>query len=193
MSEKSSIQVFHTIPSFRIWRENNRRLGKTVGFVATMGALHHGHLSLGRVEFMLWSSILNNDVTKVRRSLQENDCTVVSVFVNPAQFAPHEDLESYPRTLETDLEQLADLSETSDLNTHPTPGTRSVDAVFAPSVSEMYPNGINQNIDQQEGTFVEVKGYSHQMEGGSRPHFFRGVATVVTKLFNVIEVPVSIN
>lgn len=80
-----------------------------------------------------------------------------------------------------DLEKLSQLSiRKSD--------SRRADVVFAPSVSEMYPNGIERDVKAQKGTFVEVKGYSHQMEGSSRPHFFRGVATVVTKLFNVIEV-----
>lgn len=127
----------------------------------------------------------------MKRSLQENDCTVVSIFVNPAQFAPQEDLQSYPRTLETDLEALSTLSETANPTCGSVRGVRRVDTLFAPSVVEMYPNGISQNIEQQKGTFVEVKGYSHQMEGGSRPHFFRGVTTVVTKLFNAIEVPLS--
>jgi pantoate--beta-alanine ligase len=108
---------------------------------------------------------------------------VVSIFVNPAQFAPHEDLESYPRTLPVDL---AKLSETAISVGNLV--TKTPSAVFAPSVTEMYPNGIERSVDQQKGTFVEVKGYSHQMEGSARPHFFRGVATVVTKLFNVIEV-----
>jgi pantoate--beta-alanine ligase len=65
---------------------------------------------------------------------------------------------------------------------------RTPSAVFLPSVSEMYPSGIVQNVAEQKGTFVEVKGYGHQMEGMSRPTFFRGVATIVTKLFNAIEV-----
>ena len=121
----------------------------------------------------------------MRRSLAENDLTVVSIFVNPAQFAPHEDLTTYPRTLSRDLELLAaekvhSKSTSSDV--------RTPSAVFLPSVSEMYPSGIVQNVAEQKGTFVEVKGYGHQMEGVSRPTFFRGVATVVTKLFNAIQV-----
>ena len=120
----------------------------------------------------------------VRRSLAENDLTVCSIFVNPAQFAPHEDLATYPRTLPGDLELLHALSV-------PTPtGPRTPAAVFVPTVQEMYPAGIVQDVQEQKGTFVEVKGYGHQMEGRTRPTFFRGVATVVTKLFNVIEVRV---
>lgn len=125
----------------------------------------------------------------MRRSLAENDLTVVSIFVNPSQFAPHEDLASYPRTLPRDLELLsAEKVTVSDslLSAHPI--SRIPSAVYVPSVSEIYPSGIVQNVAEQKGTFVEVKGYSHQMEGQCRPTFFRGVATVVTKLFNIIQV-----
>ncbi|KAG6811640.1 hypothetical protein H0H92_006455 [Tricholoma furcatifolium] len=132
-----------------------------------MGALHEGHISL------------------VRRSLAENDFTVVSIFVNPAQFAPHEDLATYPRTLSHDLESLC--RESLTISQNGVQGIRTPTALFLPSASEMYPSGISQEIAAQKGTFVEVKGYGHQMEGTSRPTFFRGVATVVTKLFNAIE------
>ncbi|PIL24727.1 hypothetical protein GSI_12613 [Ganoderma sinense ZZ0214-1] len=159
----STIPLFPTVASYREWRRKAYDEKKSVGFVPTMGALHEGHLSL------------------VRRSLAENDLTVMSIFVNPAQFAPHEDLATYPRTLPRDLELLAALS----VNTPA--GPRSAAAVFVPSVQEMYPSGITQSIAEQKGTFVEVKGYSHQMEGKTRPTFFRGVATVVLKLFNIIE------
>lgn len=124
---------------------------------------------------------MTDPIPTVRRSLSENDLTVLSIFVNPAQFAPHEDLATYPRTLPRDLELLSEVSVSG----------RSAAAVFVPTVSEMYPSGIVQSVDEQKGTFVEVKGYGHQMEGRTRPTFFRGVATVVTKLFNVIEVRVS--
>jgi len=155
----SSIPIFTTVASYREWRRKAFVEKKFVGFVPTMGALHEGHLSL------------------VRRSLAENDLTVMSIFVNPAQFAPHEDLASYPRTLERDLKLLAEQKVAS----------KQPSAVFLPNVHEMYPSGINQDVNQQRGTFVEVKGYGEQMEGKSRPTFFRGVATVVTKLFNAIE------
>jgi pantoate--beta-alanine ligase len=114
----------------------------------------------------------------VKRSLAENDLTVLSIFVNPAQFAPHEDLATYPRTVPNDLKLLAEQSV----------GSRTPSAVFLPTVHEMYPSGIVQSVDAQKGTFVEVKGYGDLMEGKSRPAFFRGVATVVTKLFNAVEV-----
>ena len=117
---------------------------------------------------------------QVRRSLQTNDVTVVSIFVNPAQFAPHEDLATYPRTLPTDLQLLESTAKDTNV-TQPL-------AVFAPTVTEMYPSGIVQNVAEQKGAFLEVKGFSHQMEGQTRPTFFRGVATVVTKLFNIVQV-----
>lgn len=128
----------------------------------------------------------------VRRSLTENDLTVVSIFVNPAQFAPHEDLSTYPRTLSQDVAALLPLSFSVDLapnnDVDASSTTRKVSAIFLPDSKEMYPSGVTQDVSAQKGTFVEVKGYSHQMEGRSRPTFFRGVTTVVTKLFNVIQV-----
>ncbi|SAM61844.1 probable pantoate--beta-alanine ligase [Ustilago bromivora] len=160
----SPIPVFTTVQDYRAWRHQATKHGKSVGFVATMGALHQGHLKL------------------VEASLEENDYTVISIFVNPAQFAPTEDLASYPRTLDSDIQKLATVTNTISLGTQ-----RKVDIVFAPSVREMYPNGLTQVVSDQIGAFVEVKGLSHQMEGGSRPTFFRGVATVVTKLFHIIQ------
>ncbi|WFD35558.1 pantoate--beta-alanine ligase (AMP-forming) [Malassezia cuniculi] len=143
---------------YRAWRAALFRSGQSVGFVPTMGALHEGHLSL------------------VDAAQRENDCTVVSIFVNPAQFAPTEDLDSYPRTLESDL---------AALEKRTIAGAGEL-VVFVPQVRDMYPNGITQDVAKQVGAFVEVKGLSHQMEGVTRPNFFRGVATVVTKLFNVV-------
>ena len=110
----------------------------------------------------------------MKRSLDENDLTVVSVFVNPTQFAPHEDLASYPRTLPADLAALSSIQ-----------GPRSPSLVFAPTVSEMYPSSFGTGSDT--GTFVDVGPLGQLMEGASRPAFFRGVATVVTKLFNIIQ------
>jgi len=117
--------------------------GKTIGLVPTMGALHAGHLSL------------------VKASTAECDCTVVSIFVNPTQFAPHEDLEKYPRTLKRDLELLADYN---------------VDFVFSPSADEMYPAGCS--------TFVDPPEVARSLEGAFRPDHFRGVCTIVLKLLN---------
>ncbi|KAF9914009.1 pantothenate synthase, partial [Lobosporangium transversale] len=149
------IPVFDSIAAFRAWRKGLARQEKTVGFVPTMGALHEGHLSL------------------VETASKECDAVVVSIFVNPAQFAPHEDLDRYPRTFDTDYASLV--------------STKSCAAILLPKVSEMYPAGITLDRSQQRGAFVEVQGLSHQMEGIPRPHFFRGVATVVAKLFNIVQ------
>lgn len=153
---ESTIPLLADLASCRKWRQQVRDSRQSVGFVATMGALHAGHLSL------------------VRHSKQANDKTVVSIFVNPAQFAPYEDLSTYPRTIKQDLRTLEEIG--------------GVDAVFLPGVKDIYPSGIVQDVEQQRGTFVEVKGYGSEMEGRSRPTFFRGVATVVMKLFNAVEV-----
>jgi pantoate--beta-alanine ligase len=119
-----------------------------------MGALHNGHISLAKI------------------AKSQCDIVVASIFVNPAQFGPTEDLDKYPRTLDQDVELLTQAK---------------TDVVFAPSVNEMYPAGITLQVKDQIGTFVTVQGKSHQMEGSIRPHFFRGVATVVTKLFNISQ------
>ncbi len=118
----------------------------SVGLVATMGFLHGGHLSL------------------VENALAENKNVVVSVFVNPTQFAPDEDYEDYPRNLEGDKEILAKMG---------------VDFIFAPQADKMY----SYNFDSH----VEVRELSKYLCGQSRPHFFGGVATVVSKLFNIIK------
>ena len=122
-----------------------RREGETVGFVPTMGALHEGHLSL------------------VEASRAVCDRTVVSIFVNPTQFAPGEDLDRYPRVLEQDLRLLEKLG---------------CWLVFAPTVEEMYP-------DDGE-TLVDVGAVAKPLEGASRPGHFSGVATVVLKLFQIV-------
>jgi len=111
-----------------------------------MGALHEGHLSL------------------VGRSIAENDVTVVSIFVNPTQFGPAEDLSKYPRQLEDDLRKCDELG---------------VDIVFAPEPGEMYPADFS--------TYVEETSLSKGLCGASRPRHFRGVTTVVTKLFNIVK------
>lgn len=154
----STINVVRTVKEMRATRRQFVIENKTVGLVPTMGSLHEGHLDL------------------VRRSLHDNDITVVSVFVNPSQFAPHEDLDAYPRNLDGDIAKLQAQINDSDKKM----------IVFNPTVSEMYPSGITLQVDNQVGAFVEVKGLSHQLEGSVRPHFFRGVATVVTKLLNVV-------
>lgn len=110
------------------------------------------------------------------QSLKANHHTIVSIFVNPSQFAPHEDLDAYPRTLDSDLSILESIAENDN----------KVEVVFVPKVSEMYPSGISLEVEKQTGAFVTVKGCSEQLEGASRPAFFRGVATVVTKLLNIV-------
>jgi pantoate--beta-alanine ligase len=122
------------------------RLRDRIAFVPTMGALHEGHRSL------------------VRAANAAADVTVMSIFVNPLQFGPHEDLARYPRDLEADLE----LAETD-----------AVDIVFCPSVEEMYPAGTS--------TTVSVGSLGDVLEGKVRPGHFTGVATVVAKLFNIVE------
>ncbi len=117
----------------------------TIGFVPTMGALHDGHLSL------------------IRRARGECDLVAASVFVNPTQFAPGEDYESYPRSLEEDCRKLE---------------AAGTDLVFAPNVEEMYPSGAT--------SFVEVGEIGGRLDGASRPGHFRGVATVVAKLFHIV-------
>ncbi|GAA5826100.1 hypothetical protein JCM3770_003828 [Rhodotorula araucariae] len=147
--------ILTSVPALRAWRARIARSGETVGFVPTMGALHAGHLSL------------------VKASLAANDHTIVSIFVNPAQFAPTEDLATYPRTLDADVAALSSLV--------------GVSALFLPPVEALYPSGITTDVAAQRGAFVEVKGLQEVMEGASRPGFFRGVATVVLKLFNLVQ------
>jgi len=120
--------------------------GRKIGFVPTMGALHEGHLSL------------------VRRSKQENDITVVSIFVNPIQFGPNEDFNRYPRDFDGDFNKLQN---------------EGVDILFYPDIASIYPEGYS--------TYVEVKGLSDKLCGAFRPGHFKGVATIVTKLFNIVK------
>ncbi|KAI8592390.1 hypothetical protein BDZ88DRAFT_392256 [Geranomyces variabilis] len=146
--------IVRTIAEYRTLRREWARADLSVGFVPTMGALHAGHVSLAQL------------------ARSQCDKVVASIFVNPAQFAPTEDLAKYPRTEEQDVAML---------------GAAGCDVVFIPNVEEMYPAGIVLDVKDQRGTFVEVTGMSHQMEGSIRPHFFRGVATVVSKLFNIAQ------
>lgn len=158
------MKVFRTVAEVREWRNGF----KTVGYLPTMGALHKGHLSM------------------VRKSILNNDATIVSIFVNPSQFSPTEDLDQYPRNLEGDVAKILECAK----ETNPEISEDSL-AVFAPTVAEMYPSGIDLDISKQKGTFVDVLGCSNFLEGAIRPHFFRGVATVVTKLLNAVQANVA--
>jgi pantoate--beta-alanine ligase len=137
-----TLDVVTTVSALRALVAKWRHEGSGVGLVPTMGALHEGHLSL---------------VALARRRHQR---VIVSVFVNPAQFAPHEDFDRYPRDLDRDLARLA--------------GQDLTDLVFAPAISELYPEGF--------ATRLEMAGPALGLEADFRPHFFSGVATIVAKL-----------
>ncbi len=139
------METITTIPELRVRLDAQRRAGRKLGFVPTMGYLHAGHMSL------------------VETAATENSVTVVSIFVNPLQFAEGEDLGSYPRDLAADSAQCEALG---------------VDFLFVPSVEEMYPSPVE--------TVVKVPSVAAPLEGVARPHHFAGVATVVAKLFSIV-------
>ena len=140
------MEIIRTISWMKETVRQARAENHFVGLVPTMGALHEGHLSL------------------IRRA--RGDCSRVyaSIFLNPTQFGPNEDLSKYPRTFERDVEQLTDTG---------------VDILFAPDAKEIYPAGFR--------SYVNVEGLSERLEGKSRPGHFRGVATVVLKLFEIVQ------
>jgi pantoate--beta-alanine ligase len=140
------MKICNSIEDMRAAGRAARRGSRRLGFVPTMGALHEGHLSL------------------VRAAKASCDPVAASIFVNPTQFGPTEDLANYPRTFDRDLELLE---------------KEGVELLFAPSVDEMYPAGAV--------TWVTVEGLSGKLDGRSRPGHFRGVTTVVAKLFHIIE------
>ncbi len=140
------MKVCHTIDEMRAARQAARREGRTLALVPTMGALHEGHLSL------------------VRMAKAQCDLVVVSIFINPLQFGPGEDLARYPRSFDRDRELLE---------------REGADLIFAPTAEEMYPAGAV--------TYVTVEGLSDKLCGRSRPGHFRGVTTVVSKLFHIVE------
>lgn len=155
--QRATVPVLTSVSALRHMRHQWRMKNERVGFVPTMGALHQGHLDL------------------VRQAKRTCDRVVVSIFVNPTQFAPHEDLERYPRTLERDLALLA-----AEID-------GGVDCVFAPTVVEMYGNVLpGGRTDANTMVVLEnIEGRCH--ESLSRPGFFKGVATVVSKLFNMLQ------
>ena len=140
------MRICQTIAEMRAACRTARHGNKRLGFVPTMGALHEGHLSL------------------VRAARGSCDVVAVSIFVNPTQFGPNEDLAKYPRSFDRDCGLLQE---------------ENADLLFTPSVEEMYPPG--------GGTWVTVEGLSDKLDGRSRPGHFRGVATVVSKLFHIVE------
>lgn len=140
------MRIVHSPAAMTAWSERLRREGVTIGFVPTMGALHDGHRAL------------------IRTARLHCDALVVSIFVNPAQFAPHEDLATYPRPIAKDRALCRE---------------EGVDVCFEPTTTTMYPAGFQ--------TVVTVPSVARRWEGESRPHHFGGVATVVTKLFGIVR------
>lgn len=143
MAVQSTVAVATNQAELRTVLDPWRKAGSTIALVPTMGALHEGHIAL------------------VRQAAQNAQKVVVSIFVNPAQFAPHEDFGRYPRTFESDSETLM--------------RTQAVHLIYAPKAGDIYPQGF--------ATKVSVEGPATGLETDFRPHFFSGVATVVTKLF----------
>ena len=146
-----SMKVIKSIPEMLAWTQTQNNSGFSVGFVPTMGYLHEGHLSL------------------IREAQKHAKKTVVSIYVNPTQFAPGEDLDAYPRDFERD-EQLC--------------AQQGVDAVFYPSDEEMY--------RPQHKTYVITEELSAKLCGRTRPTHFRGVTTIVAKLFNIVQPQVAV-
>eukprot|EP01040_Poterioochromonas_malhamensis_P003541 gene3541-3782_t len=141
----SSIHILRSIEEVRKFQQEHYLGKKTTGFVPTMGALHSGHLQL------------------MQQAKKENDLAIASIFVNPTQFSPGEDLDKYPRQIQKDLELLTSIN---------------VDVVFIPEQIDMYP--------PQRLVHVEPTAFNQIYEGKARPEFFRGVATIVCKLLNII-------
>ena len=139
-------KVIKSIESMMKLSDGFRKNRLSIGFVPTMGYLHEGHLSL------------------IKEAKKRNDIVIVSIFVNPTQFGPKEDLKKYPRDMKRDLKLLS---------------RYKVNAVFTPAAKEMYPDGYR--------TDVEVKGLSGKLCGASRPGHFRGVTTIIAKLFNIVK------
>lgn len=140
------MQLIHTVSDLRARLQGER----AIAFVPTMGNLHEGHIALAK------------------QARSEGTCVVVSIFVNPLQFGPHEDFDKYPRTLEADSKKLQGYA----------------DVVFAPAVAEMYP--------EKQTLFVEPPPLAGELCGAFRPGHFRGMATVVLKLFNLVQPQVAL-
>jgi len=145
------VKIIQSAEEMQEFSEAKRCRGRVIAFVPTMGYFHEGHLNLMRI------------------GRKRGDCLIVSIYVNPAQFAPTEDFEAYPRDFERDRRLAEEVS---------------VDVIFCPDNREMYPEGYQ--------TYVEVEGVTNNLCGISRPRFFRGVTTVCTKLFHIIKPHVTI-
>jgi pantoate--beta-alanine ligase len=145
---KTPMHIFYGKAALIDFLKSIKTNHSTIGFVPTMGALHQGHLSL------------------MNQSMQENQATVVSIFVNPTQFNNPEDLAKYPRTLEEDIKKIADLSPEI--------------LVFAPTIDDIYEG-------KPSSQFFDFDGLENQMEGKFRPGHFNGVGTIVKRLFEIVE------
>jgi pantoate--beta-alanine ligase len=151
LAKRPGLVVARTRGEARDWHRSMRAQGKRIAFAPTMGALHDGHVSL------------------IRLGLEKADVAASSIFVNPTQFAAHEDLSTYPRAEESDLAKLE---------------AAGCSFCYSPSPAEMYPPG--------DSTRVTVKDLSHILEGAVRPHFFEGVASVVSRLFLHVSPDVAV-
>lgn len=140
------MKIIRSIREMQNYSEAARQNKKKIGFVPTMGFLHEGHLSL------------------VDYAREKSDIVIVSIFVNPTQFAPSEDLSKYPRDLDRDTQLLEE---------------KGVDALFFPAADEIYPENFQ--------TYVSVEDITQELEGSSRPTHFRGVTTIVSILFNAVK------
>jgi pantoate--beta-alanine ligase len=140
------MEIIRTISWMKETVRQARAENHVIGFIPTMGALHEGHLSL------------------IRRARVDCSRVYASIFLNPTQFGPNEDLSRYPKTFESDVEKLT---------------AAGVEVLFAPEINEIYPPGFR--------TYVNVEGLSERLEGRSRPGHFRGVTTIVLKLFEIVQ------
>lgn len=162
-----ALQVFRDVPPLRELRRQLQQSNRTVGLVPTMGALHEGHLSL------------------IRQAAAENSDVFVSIYVNPTQFGVNEDLSSYPRTWEADVAKLTELDGEMERKGGAQSGR--ITAIFAPTGQVMYPTLPPTSAIDGPGSFVTITPLATKLEGASRPVFFRGVATICTKLFNIVK------
>jgi pantoate--beta-alanine ligase len=149
--QEGRVKIIQTAGEMQAISEGERRRGQRIAFVPTMGYFHEGHLNLMRI------------------GREQGDCLAVSIYVNPAQFAPTEDFEAYPRDFEKDRRLAEGVG---------------VDWIFYPDNREMYPEGYQ--------TYVEVEGVTKNLCGASRPRFFRGVTTVCIKLFHIVKPHVTV-